>query len=111
MSTALLTDHYELTMLRAALKSGAARRRATFEVFARSLPAGRRYGVFAGTGRLLAALADFRFGPDELSLLVDTGVVDAETADWLAGYRFSGDIRGFAEGEPYLPGTPVLVVE
>ncbi|MDT3438839.1 MULTISPECIES: nicotinate phosphoribosyltransferase [unclassified Pseudofrankia] len=111
MSTALLTDHYELTMLRAALKSGAAGRRATFEVFARSLPAGRRYGVVAGTGRLLEALADFRFGPDELSLLTGTGVVDAETADWLAGYRFSGEIHGFAEGEPYLPGTPVLVVE
>ncbi|ONH29773.1 nicotinate phosphoribosyltransferase [Pseudofrankia asymbiotica] len=111
MSTALLTDHYELTMLRAALKSGAAGRRATFEVFARSLPAGRRYGVVAGTGRLLEALADFRFGPDELSLLTSTGVVDAETADWLAGYRFSGEIHGFAEGEPYLPGTPVLVVE
>ncbi|MBL7490208.1 nicotinate phosphoribosyltransferase [Frankia sp. AgB1.9] len=111
MSTALLTDHYELTMLRAALKSGAAHRRATFEVFARSLPAGRRYGVVAGTGRLLAALADFRFGPEELSLLTGSGVVDAATADWLAAYRFSGDIRGFAEGEPFLPGTPVLVVE
>jgi len=111
MSTALLTDHYELTMLRAALKSGAALRRATFEVFARSLPAGRRYGVVAGTGRLLEALTDFQFGPAELSLLTGTGVIDAETADWLADYRFSGDIHGFAEGEPYLPGTPVLVVE
>jgi nicotinate phosphoribosyltransferase len=111
MSTALLTDHYELTMLRAALRSGAAHRRATFEVFARSLPAGRRYGVVAGTGRLLAALADFEFGADELTLLLGAGVVDAATADWLASYRFSGNIRGFAEGEPFLPGAPVLVVE
>ena len=111
MSTALLTDHYELTMLRAALKSGAAHSHATFEVFARSLPAGRRYGVVAGTGRLLGALAEFRFGAEELSLLTGAGVIDASTADWLAGYRFSGDIRGFAEGEPFLPGTPVLVVE
>nr|WP_285222643.1 nicotinate phosphoribosyltransferase [Frankia nepalensis] len=111
MSTALLTDHYELTMLRAALRSGAAHRRVTFEVFARSLPPGRRYGVVAGTGRLLAALADFRFGPDELALLTGTGVIDAATAGWLAGYRFRGDIRGFAEGEPFLPGAPVLAVE
>jgi nicotinate phosphoribosyltransferase len=111
MSTALLTDHYELTMLRAALRSGAAHRQATFEVFARALPAGRRFGVVAGIGRLLSALADFRFGPDELAVLTGAGVVDPATADWLAGYRFCGDIRGFAEGEPYLPGTPVLVVE
>ena len=62
-STALLTDHYELTMLTAALRSGAAGRRAVFEVFARHLPNGRRYGVVAGTGRLLDALERFRFGP------------------------------------------------
>jgi len=98
-------------MLRAALKSGAAYRQATFEVFTRSLPAGRRYGVVAGIGRLLAAIADFRFGSDELSLLVGDGTIDEATADWLTSYRFTGDIHGFAEGEPYLPGTPVLVVE
>ena len=49
-STALLTDHYELTMLAGALRSGAANRRSVFEVFARYLPYGRRYGVVAGTG-------------------------------------------------------------
>ena len=62
-STALLTDRYELTMLTAALGSGAAGRRAVFEVFARALPHGRRYGVVAGTGRFLDALQQFRFGP------------------------------------------------
>ena len=61
-TTALLTDHYELTMLQAALHSGAASRRAVFEVFARHLPHGRRYGVVAGTGRLLDALERFRSG-------------------------------------------------
>ncbi|OAA26003.1 nicotinate phosphoribosyltransferase [Frankia sp. EI5c] len=110
-STALLTDHYELTMLRAALRSGAAGRRAVFEVFARSLPAGRRFGVVAGTGRLLAAIERFRFGPAEIEQLRTAGVVDADTVDWLASYRFSGDIDGFAEGEPFFPETPVLVVE
>src|SRR5215472_2948985 len=53
LGTALLTDHYELTMLQGSLRSGAAHRRAIFEVFARHLPHGRRYGVVAGTGRLL----------------------------------------------------------
>ena len=54
--TALLTDQYELTMLQASLRSGAAGRRAVFEVFARHLPHGRRYGVVAGAGRLLDAI-------------------------------------------------------
>lgn len=111
MSTALLTDRYELTMLEAALRSGHADRRCGFEVFARRLPGGRRFGVLAGTGRLLELIEGFRFGAAELAWLRESGVVGAETLDWLAGYRFSGDIRGYREGEVYFPGSPVLEVE
>jgi nicotinate phosphoribosyltransferase len=111
MSTALLTDHYELTMLQAALRSGAAHRRSVFEVFARRLPDGRRYGVVAGTGRLLDAIEAFRFDPAELAHLADAGVVDAPTLDWLASYRFTGSIWGYGEGDCYFPGSPILVVE
>ena len=110
-STALLTDHYELTMLQAALRSGAAHRRCVFETFTRRLPEGRRYGVLAGTGRLLDALADFRFGPDELDDLARRGVVDEATCAYLADYRFTGSISGYAEGDCFFPGSPVLVVE
>jgi nicotinate phosphoribosyltransferase len=98
-------------MVQAALRSGAASRRCVFEAFARRLPEGRRYGVVAGTGRLLEALQRFRFGDDEIDELRRRRVVDDATCDWLAGYRFSGDVSGYAEGEVYFPGSPVLVVE
>jgi nicotinate phosphoribosyltransferase len=111
LGTALLTDHYELTMLRAALGSGAAQRRAVFEVFARHLPSGRRYGVVAGTGRLLDALEQFRFGSGELDFLRATGVADEATQRYLQSYRFTGNIWGYAEGDCYFPGSPILVVE
>src|SRR4051812_12306478 len=111
ISTALLTDHYELTMVQAALRSGAARRRSVFEVFARRLPDGRRYGVVAGTGRLLEALARFRFEQRELDRLADSHVVDDATLTWLADYRFGGSIWGYGEGDCYFPGSPILVVE
>jgi nicotinate phosphoribosyltransferase len=107
----LLTDHYELTMLQAALHSGAAHRRAVFEVFARQLPHGRRYGVVAGTGRLLDALERFRFGPQELAFLRDGGIVDETTLRYLSSYRFGGNIWGYAEGDVYFPGSPIIVVE
>ncbi|OPC82768.1 nicotinate phosphoribosyltransferase [Embleya scabrispora] len=110
-TTALLTDHYELTMLEAALRSGAAHRRSVFEVFARRLPDGRRYGVTAGTGRLLDAIENFRFDDETLSFLDEAGVVGRATLDWLAGYRFTGDVWGYAEGECWFPGSPLLVVE
>ena len=98
-------------MLEAALRSGAAGRRCVFEAFARRLPEGRRYGVVAGTGRFLEALQEFRFGDAEIEDLRRRKVVDEATCDWLAGYRFSGDVSGYAEGEVYFPGSPVLVVE
>lgn len=110
-STAFLTDHYELTMLQAALGSGAASRRSVFELFARRLPEGRRYGVVAGVGRALEALAGFRFGEKELAFLREERIVDDRTLAFLAGYRFSGDVHGYAEGETYFPHSPVLVVE
>jgi nicotinate phosphoribosyltransferase len=109
--TALLTDHYELTMLQAALRSGAADRRAIFEVFARHLPHGRRYGVVAGTGRLLDAIEGFSFGPAELEFLGSAGIVDSPTLAFLESYRFRGNIWGYAEGDCYFPGSPILVVE
>jgi nicotinate phosphoribosyltransferase len=111
VSTALLTDQYELTMVDAALRSGAGGRRCVFEVFARSLPGNRRYAVLAGTGRLLDALADFRFDETALGFLTERGVINAATRDWLATYSFQGSIDGYAEGEVYFPASPVLTVE
>jgi nicotinate phosphoribosyltransferase len=111
MTSALLTDRYELTMIDAAIGSGTHDRECVFEVFARRLPDGRRYGVVAGTGRLLELIQDFRFGDAELTWLRENDVVNAETIDWLADYRFTGSISGYREGEVYFPGSPLLVVQ
>lgn len=110
-STGLLTDRYELTMLDAALHSGAATRRCVFEVFARRLPEGRRYGVVGGTGRLLEAVTAFRFGQEELDALARDAVVGEDTVRWLADFSFNGDIWGYGEGDAYFPGSPIVVVE
>ena len=110
-TSALLTDHYELTMVASGLESGVAHRRAVFEVFARRLPAGRAYGVVAGIDRVLDAVSRFRFDDATIDHLVRAGVVtDGEMADWLREYRFSGDITGYAEGELFFPYSPVLTV-
>src|SRR3954452_12886252 len=110
LSPALLTDRYELTMLAPPLADGTADRDCVFRVFARWLPPGRRYGVLAGTGRLLEALADFRFGDAELAALRAQGIDDPSLLAHLAGFRFTGDVEGYAEGDFYSPGSPVLTV-
>ena len=110
-STSFLTDMYELTMLDAALKDGTAHRRCTFELFGRRLPATRRFGVVAGTGRILEALERFEFDGEQIEWLSSRGIISEEAASFLATWRFTGDMWGYAEGECYFPGSPLLTVE
>ncbi|WP_426514881.1 nicotinate phosphoribosyltransferase [Dactylosporangium sp. McL0621] len=97
-------------MLSAALRDGTADRHCVFEVFARRLPTGRRYGVVAGTGRLVDLIAEFRFRAEEVEFLKSRGIVDDATAEWLGKYRFGGDIDGYTEGELFFPGSPIITV-
>ncbi|GIH10758.1 nicotinate phosphoribosyltransferase [Rhizocola hellebori] len=106
----MLTDHYELTMISAALHDGTADRQCVFEVFARRLPPGRRYGVVAGTARLLDHLRNFRFDSDEIDFLARQRIVNTETASWLESFKFQGDISGYQEGELFFPNSPILTV-
>lgn len=108
--TALLTDRYELTMLDAALHDGTAARPSVFEVFTRRLPAGRRYGVAAGLGRLVEALERFHFDEDVLRWLEAERIVGSDTLRWLDAFRFTGDLHAYREGEVHVDGSPVLTV-
>jgi nicotinate phosphoribosyltransferase len=109
-TTGLLTDLYELTMVQATLHSGVAEHPSCFELFARRLPAGRRYGVVAGTGRLAEAIARFRFDDDDLAYLHSLEIFDERTLGWFADYRFSGTVEAYREGDLYFPGSPVVSV-
>lgn len=111
ISTSLLTDMYELTMFDAALKAGTAWRTSTFEVFGRRLPATRRFGVVAGTGRILEALERFEFEPAQIDWLHAEKIVSDDALDYLKNFHFTGSIRGYAEGECYFPSSPLLTVE
>src|SRR5580658_6876203 len=60
---------------------------------------------------MLRAVQQFRFGPAELEFLRQAGVADEATLGYLESYAFGGDIWGYAEGDCYFPGSPILVVE
>ena len=111
MSTALMTDLYEVTMLDAALRSGVASRQATFEVFARRLPAGRGYGIVAGPGRLAEQLADFHFSATQIDYLASLGRFTDELLEFLNTFQFEGEVWSYREGDFYVPGSPVLRVD
>lgn len=109
-SPAMLTDRYELSMLQSFIADGTVDKRATFEVFARKLQPGFRYGVFAGLGRLLPMIENFRFEGSDLTWLRENDIVNRDTYLYLSDFEFTGTIESYAEGDLYFPNSPVLTV-
>lgn len=111
MTTAFKTDQYELTMLQSALADGLAHKKATFELFARKLPQGRKYGVVGGIGRAIEAVKNFSFTSAQIAFLRAQNIVNEETIEYLENYRFKGVLWAYREGELYFPYSPVMRVE
>lgn len=109
-TTAFLTDKYEVTMLQAMLRAGRADHRAVFDLFARRLPKGRRYGVVGGVGRVVEAVKNFRFTDEQIAYLEADPIIDEATVNYLRNYKFRGIIVGQPEGSLYFPNTPILTV-
>ena len=107
---ALFTDLYQLTMLQAYAEHGLTAS-ATFELFARSLPANRSYLLACGLDDALAYLEGLRFGDEALAALERSGRFPSRFLDWLGGLRFSGDVYAMPEGTPAFAGEPLLTVE
>ena len=109
-TTTFLTDKYEVTMLQAMLRAGRADHRAVFDLFARRLPKGRRYGVVGGVGRVVEAVKNFRFTDEQIAYLEADPIIDEATVNYLRDYKFRGIIVGQPEGSLYFPNTPIITV-
>jgi len=105
----LLSDKYELTMLEGFIEAGIHDRKATFELFGRSLPEGRSYGIVAGTERAIEAILKFRFSEGDLDYLSD--FLTTNTLEYLAKYSFQGTVTGYHEGDYWFPYSPILTVK
>ena len=90
-------------MLQAALRDGSANRQVTCEVFSRRLPNERRYGVVAGTERVLRAVEDFRFSANQLA---EMDFLDEQTKEYLRHYRFPGRLTATARASFISPTPP-----
>lgn len=110
-STAFKVDFYEFTMIDAAIQSGQADKHSVFELFARKLPSGRRYGVVAGVGRAIQAVKDFRFTREQIQFLENDGRLSAQTISFLKDYKFRGTIHSYDDGDLYFPNSPIVTVE
>lgn len=110
MTSALITDFYELTMMQGYfLKKH--NPRVVFDVFYRNNPFNGGYTVFAGLEELIDELEEFRFSDEDIAYLRSLDYFDSTFLDYLEGYRFSGDLYAFEEGTPAFPGEPLVRVE
>ena len=109
LSSPLLTDLYQLTMLQAYFARGM-QETAVFELFSRKLPAGRNFLVAAGLEQALDFIEGFRFSEEEIDWIAGSGLFRPDFAGQLAKLRFTGDVHALPEGTLFFPNEPVLRV-
>lgn len=108
-SPALFTDMYQLTMAQAYVAEGMLGP-ATFSLFYRNLPDDRNYILSCGIDDVVDFLCDLSFGDDDLAYLRETGKFSGAFLDYLADFRFTGDVHALPDGTPTFPHAPMLEV-
>jgi nicotinate phosphoribosyltransferase len=103
----LTTDLYELNMVQAYLDRGEDKK-AVFEFFVRRLPARRGFLLAAGLEDALVYLEKLQFSSSEIDWLKGTGRFRPNLIDYLAHFRFSGDVDAMAEGTVCFPNEPLI---
>jgi nicotinate phosphoribosyltransferase len=105
----LLTDLYQLSMVQAYLERGQAET-AVFEFFVRTLPDRRGFLIAAGLEQVLEYLEILRFSSEDIAWLAENGRFKPALIDWLAAFRFTGDVHAMPEGTPFFGDEPILRV-
>ena len=101
LSSPLLTDHYQLTMLESYLQQGM-QETAIFELFFRKLPPTRNFLVAAGLEQALEFLENLRFSAGELAWL--KARFGPALVSYLEQFRFTGDVHAMPEGTLFFSG-------
>lgn len=108
-TTPLLTDLYQLNMIQTYLDHDETKT-AVFEFFVRKLPSQRGFLIAAGLEQALNFLETLHFSPEEIAWLAESGRFSKQMLDYLAGFRFSGDVHAMPEGTPFFGDEPILRV-
>jgi nicotinate phosphoribosyltransferase len=106
--TSLLIDQYELAMASSYLRRDM-NERAVFELYVRHLPPRRAWLVAAGLGPALSLVEQMRFGAAELEYLRSLGFGEP-LLEYLAAFRFSGDVDALPEGTVFFANEPLVRV-
>lgn len=108
-TSALFTDFYELTMAQGYWKRNV-NSPAVFDMFFRRQPFNGGFSVFAGLAPLLEAIGNFTFAERDIEYLSTLGLFERGFLDYLASFRFAGDVWAMDEGTIVFPNEPLLRV-
>ena len=106
----MLCDFYELTMGNGYFQYGYQDRITYFDFFFRSVPDGGGFAIAAGLQQVVEYIQDLHFNPEDIEYLRQRGIFSEEFLQYLADFRFTGDIWAIPEGTPIFPREPILTV-
>ncbi len=106
----LLCDFYELTMANGYFELGKGNEIAYFDVFYRSVPDGGGFAIAAGLEQVIEYIKSLRFTEEDIEFLRSKKMFSEAFLEYLANFRFTGDIFAVPEGTPVFPNEPIMTV-
>ena len=106
----MLCDFYELTMSYGYFEKGYKERITYFDVFYRQCPDGGGFAIAAGLEQIIDYIQELHFSPEDIQYLRERNLFSEEFLEYLANFKFTGDIWAVPEGTPIFPKEPILTV-
>ena len=106
----LLTDLYELTMMQGYFYAKDANETVIFDAFYRDNPDGNGFAIAAGLEQVIEYIEDLHFDPEDIDYLRSTGIFKEDFLEYLADFKFTGDIYAVPEGTVVFPREPLVKV-
>ena len=110
LNLTMLCDYYELTMSQGYFSTGFADRIAYFDLFFRQCPDGGGFAIAAGLEQIVQYVQDLHFGPEDIEYLRGRKMFSEDFLQYLADFKFTGDIWAVPEGTPIFPNEPIITV-
>ena len=110
LNLTMLCDFYELTMSNGYFEKGYRDRITYFDLFFRRCPDGGGFAIAAGLEQIIEYIQDLHFSQEDIAYLRERNLFSEEFLEYLAGFKFTGDIWAVPEGTPVFPREPIITV-
>ena len=106
----MVMDFYEMTMANGYFKQGNINKKVAFEVFYRRNPDEGGFSIFAGLEQIIDYIKDLHFSKEDIDYLRSQNLFDEDFLNYLANFKFKGDIYSMPEGTIMYPNTPIMTI-